>query len=281
MPLPGDRRVRGVPFSGARDRPIFLGMVHLRPLPGSPGAGTGPGAIEEAIRAASEDLDSLVRGGADGAIIENFGDAPFYPDRAPPITVATMTAVAAVLRAHAPDGFQIGINVLRNDALAALSIAHAVGAGFIRVNVHTGAVVADQGILQGMAHETVRLRASLGARVSILADVGVKHARPLADRPLLEEAKDVVDRGGADAVLVTGSRTGSAVDRNDLAVLRRAALGVPLLVASGVDVESAKELRAHCDGFIVGTWLKKDGDVHERVDRERVRAISNLLRRAG
>ena len=37
------------------------------------------------------------------------------------------------------------MNVLRNDAAAALSIAAVAGATFIRVNVHTGAVVADQG----------------------------------------------------------------------------------------------------------------------------------------
>jgi membrane complex biogenesis BtpA family protein len=253
-------------------------MVHLPSLPGSPAA---PTSLEDAVRAASDDLENLIRGGADGAVIENFGDAPFHPGTVPPITVAAMTAVAAVLRAHAPDTFLIGVNVLRNDAVAALSIAHVVGASFIRVNVHSGAVVSDQGILIGTAHETLRLRASLGARVSILADVAVKHARPLVARPIVEEAMDLVERGLADGILVTGSRTGSPADRNDLAALRRAGLGVPILVASGVDVESAKELRAHCDGFIVGTWLKKDGRMGERVDRERVRAIANLLRRAG
>ena len=44
-------------------------------------------------------------------------------------------------------------DVLRNDARAALAVAAATGAAFIRVNVHAGAVVADQGILEGEAAE--------------------------------------------------------------------------------------------------------------------------------
>jgi len=251
-------------------------MIHLRPLPGSPRYG---GQIDSVLEAAVADLEVLAQGGADGAIIENFGDAPFFPGSVPPVTVAAMTAAAVFLRAHAPKDFLLGVNVLRNDAAAALSIAAVAGASFIRVNVHTGAAVTDQGILSGQAHETLRLRAALGRPIAILADVGVKHAAPLGQRSIEDEARDAVERGLADAILVTGGRTGGAVDRERLIVVRRAVPGAMVLCASGVDPDNARTLEAHCDGFIVGTWLKRNGHVEEPVDPARVRQMGQVLGR--
>ncbi len=259
-----------------RRRPWLIGMVHLLPLPGSPRYG---GSLERIFDRAVADLDALESGGADGAIIENFGDAPFYPGRVPPETIAAMTAAAALLRANVPEKFLLGINVLRNDAAAAMSIATVIGAGFIRVNVHTSAVIADQGIIVGTAHETLRLREALRSRVRIFADVGVKHATPLSGRGVESEARDAVERGLADGILMTGPRTGSPVDADSVISVRRAIPGIPLMAASGIVPDLATKLAPHCDGFVVGTWLKKEGRIGEPVDLERVRALSSLLRR--
>ncbi|MBD3161193.1 MAG: BtpA/SgcQ family protein [Candidatus Eisenbacteria bacterium] len=263
-------------FAAGRARPLFIGMIHLRALPGSPRYG---GAFGPVIEGAVSDLEALIEGGADGAIVENFFDAPFYPRSVPAVTVAAMTSAAAVLRAHVPEAFLLGINVLRNDALAALSIASVVDAAFIRINVHTGVAVADQGLLHGLAHETLRLRAAMRCRVSILADVGVKHAVPLGPRSLEDEAKDTWERGLADALLVTGSRTGAPVDEDALVSVRTSVPDAPVLAASGVDAKTAATLARHCDGVVVGTWLKKNGQVAEPIDPERVRQMSIVLRR--
>jgi membrane complex biogenesis BtpA family protein len=249
-------------------------MIHLLPLPGSP---RWSGPLDEVIRTAESDLGALVGGGAAGAIVENFGDAPFYPDHVPPATIAAMTAVLQRLVRLRPSGFLLGVNVLRNDAAAALSIASVVGAEFLRVNVHTGAAIADQGLLIGRAHETLRLRRELNAPVSILADVCVKHATPLGGRSIEEEARDVWERGLADGLLVTGSRTGAGVDPGMLARVRSAVPQALLLAASGVDPACAGDLARHCDGFIAGTWLKKDGQVQSPIDVERVKALRAAL----
>ena len=45
------------------------GVVHLKSLPGSP---SNRLSIDEIIDAAQEDVNSLVYGGVDGIIIENF-----------------------------------------------------------------------------------------------------------------------------------------------------------------------------------------------------------------
>jgi membrane complex biogenesis BtpA family protein len=130
----------------------LLGVIHLPPLPGSPRFGGDFGAV---LGAAARDARALVEGGFDGIIVENFGDAPFVPDAVAPITIASMTACALAVRAEAPL-LALGINVLRNDAEAALAIAIACGASMIRVNVHTGSRVTDQGLIEGRAHGTPR-----------------------------------------------------------------------------------------------------------------------------
>ena len=70
------------------------------------------------------------------------------------------------------------------------------------------AVVSEQGIIQGASHRTLRLRSALKSEVLIFADVGVKHAAPLADRGLPIETRDLTERGLADAIIVSGEMTG-------------------------------------------------------------------------
>jgi len=148
-------------------RPI-IGMVHLPPLPGAPRDGGDRRSLRERARS---DARALAAGGVDAVIVENFGDAPFHPNRVPPITVAAMTDLTRSVKAAID--LPVGVNVLRNDAEAALSIAAATGARFVRVNIHTGARVTDQGVIEGRAHETMRLREELDADVKVLADLDV------------------------------------------------------------------------------------------------------------
>jgi membrane complex biogenesis BtpA family protein len=169
----------------------------------------------------------------------------------------------------------LGINVLRNDGLAALAIAHAVGASFVRINILCGAALTDQGIIEGRAAEILRERARLGATESIwiLADAAVKHAAPLAARPLAEEIGDLIERGLADGVIISGSRTGAAADPSRVAEARSAARGTPIYVGSGVTAANAALLLRTADGLIVGTSLKEGADVRSPVCIDRAKEI--------
>jgi hypothetical protein len=254
---------------------VLVGMVHLAPLPGSPGFG---GAMEAVRRAARRDAGVLVDEGFDAILIENYGDLPFYPDNVPAGTIAAMSVVLEYLRRDLP-GIPMGVNVLRNDAGAALGIAAAVEAAFIRVNVHCGAMITDQGILQGRAHETLRLRAVLAPGTAILADAAVKHGRGFTPGPLAEEVLDLVERGLADGVLVTGSRTGMAASLEEVQEAVGAAGRVPVWVASGVTAGNATGyLEAGARGLIVGTSIKRGGRAEAAVDRSRARELARRVR---
>ncbi len=257
--------------SRARVLPALIGVVHLQPLPASPGYG---GELGQVVAQAAADARALAQAGFDALIVENFGDAPFVPTEVSPVTVAAMTRCALSARDAAPE-LLLGINVLRNDARAAIAVASACGATMVRVNVHIGARLTDQGLLEGRAHETLRLRRALElhqgpARVALLCDVAVKHSAALAPRSVAEEAEEAAQRGCADALLVTGSTSGRAADMDELhAVL--AAAEVPVFVASGVTRDTVAELlrvragkRVH--GIIVGSCLRKSGRAGDPID---------------
>lgn len=280
---PRGERIHPAPYP-ERPRPTFaelfrtgkplIGCVHLKPLPGSPGY---DGHFLDLLDAALSDARTLEEGGVSGIIVENFGDAPFYPDNVPPETIAVMTRLVTEIRKAVR--VPVGVNVLRNDARAGVAVAAATGAGFVRVNVHTGAMVTDQGVIAGRAHESVRLREVLRSRTLLLADVRVKHAAPLAELDVVDEAEDAVLRGHADALIITGAATGRKADLALVAELKSRLPKTPILVGSGVTAETIEEVLAVADGCIVGTALKFDGDIAQPVDRRRVRALADVADR--
>lgn len=248
-------------------------MVHLAPLPGAPRFG---GDLDAVLAAARRDADTLAAAGFDALMVENFGDAPFFAETVPPVTIAAVTrAVLAVAGA----GLPVGVNVLRNDACGALAVAAATGAGFIRVNVLSGVMHTDQGTITGRAAEVSRLRAAIAPEVAVLADVFVKHAVPPAGLTVEQAAADLWERAGADGVVVSGSGTGAPVDRDRLARVADAIPGAPLYIGSGATPETAAALLERCAGIIVGTAVKVGGVTTNPVDPERARAFAAALGR--
>lgn len=247
-------------------------MVHLLPLPGSPRARP----MGEVLDRARRDAATLAEAGFGGIVVENFGDAPFLPGAVEPVTVAALARGLLAVREEVGD-LPLVANVLRNDARSALGLAVALELAAIRVNVHVGARVTDQGLIAGRAWETARLRSSWGGDVAIWADVRVKHSAPLgAERPLDEEVAEAVYRGLADAVIVTGAGTGAPVSEDDVRAAKAA--GTPVLIGSGVDEHTVAGLLELADGAIVGTACKVDGVTTNPVDPERARAIVRAAR---
>jgi len=259
---------------GAR-RKLFIGVVHLLPLPGSPRWG---GLINEIIAQAVADARAYEHGGADAVIVENFGDAPFTKGAVPPETVAAMAAAGAAVRAAV--SLPLGFNVLRNDARAALGLCPACGGSFIRVNVHCGAMLTDQGVIEGQAFDTLRRRRELCPDVALLADVHVKHATPLAPMPIETAARDTLERGLADGLILSGTGTGQATDLDDVRRVRSACPRARLFVGSGVTTENAADYLRLVDGVIVGSSLKLHGRVANRVDGGRVAALASVISKA-
>ena len=95
---------------------------------------------------------------------------------------------------------------------------------------------------------------------------------------MLSESTREAIAGGADAVIVTGTATGSAPSLIDVCEVKAAADTCPVLLGSGVSVGNARALLAVADGAIVGSALKTAYEPGVPVDVARVRALIAVLR---
>jgi uncharacterized protein len=236
-----------------RIKPV-IGMVHLLPLPGSP---RWQGSMDQVLERACRDAESYQNAGFHAVLVENHGDIPFAAGCVGPHTVAAMAWLVSRLKTDIDLPF--GVNVLRNDWQSSLALASICGCAFIRVNVHSGAMLTDQGMITGNAHDCLRYRKMLDAAgIGIFADVLVKHAIPLGSEPdLVASALDLTERGLADAVIVSGGRTGEPAKVDDLIALRKALPDAAILAGSGIDAENIRSFWPHVDGVIVGTGVKE------------------------
>lgn len=249
-------------------RKSCIAVLHMPPLPGSPRYEGKD--VEEIYESCTQEALLLEQAGFDALLLENFGDAPFYPDKVPVETVTAMAIAAREVRNAV--SLPLGINVLRNDSQAALAIATFSGAQFIRVNIHLHAYVTDQGLIEGKGHLLLRLRQQLRSSVAIFADVHTKHGTPLGKQSLAEEALDLQERGLVDGLILTGKRTGEVVDFKEARLLRQHYQG-PLFVGSGLAPSNLDSLFSFVDGGIVSSFIRQGGRAGESLDTKRMQEL--------
>jgi uncharacterized protein len=230
-------------------------MIHMPPLPGAP---SNKLSIKQLTDFALSEADKLERAGLDACIVENVGDTPLFKDNLPPYSVAAMTTVTKAVVDHTR--MKVGVNMLRNACEEAFSVAHVAGAQFIRCNILIGAYATDQGIIEGCAARVARLKKTLNSEVLVFGDVHVKHAYPIFNVAIEYAAQDLAERGGADAVIVSGAR--SPVPPSFERVKKvRDAIEKPVLIGSGISLANVKQFYQRSDGVIIGEPDFKVGGV--------------------
>ena len=111
---------------------------------------------------------------------------------------------------------------------------------------------------------------------SIFADVHVKHAVPLGNFEIEDSAHDTLDRGLADALIISGTGTGRVAEISDVQRVRTACPSAKILIGSGINVDNVHEFLRYADGVIVGTSLKVGGKLFNPVDPKRVAALVKI-----
>lgn len=254
-------------------QPLLIGMCHLPPLPGSPRHSL---PMDRIVEHAVTDARRLADAGFDALIVENFGDAPFSAGRIEPWTTAALTIAVAEVKSAV--GLPVGVNALRNDALAALGVAAAAGADFVRVNVLVGVSATDQGFIEGEAADLLRCRTRVGPSVEVFADVHVKHAVCVSQPDIALAAEETAYRGQADALIVSGATTGRPADIDELQRVRQAVPDRLLLAGSGATSETIARILEVADGAIVGSCLKPGGDPELPIDTALAEAFIKTAR---
>jgi uncharacterized protein len=250
----------------------LIGVVHLDALPGTPRGGR---SVEHIADTALRDARAYQAAGFGGVMVENMHDRPYLRREVGPEVVAAMTAVLAHLRGEIK--VPLGLQVLAGANRAALAVAHATGAAFVRVEGFVFAHVADEGIIDSDAGALLRYRRSIGAEsVRVFADVKKKHsAHAITADVDLADTVHAAEFFLADGVVVTGAATGRAADPEDVRVAAQAS-ALPTFVGSGITAENVGAYAA-AEGFVVGSWVKLDGHWSNPVDRRRAEALARAV----
>jgi len=258
------------------EKPV-IGMVHLEPLPGSPGF-DADGGMELIIEKALADAGALVKGGIDGIQIENQWDRPFLkPEKIGMETVASATA--ACTRIKMEYNIPAGVNIHLNGVNQSIAIAQASGCNWIRAFELANAYISNAGLVEAAGPDALRYRKQIDAEdILILGDFHVKHGshQITTDRSLEEQAEDV-ETALADGLIITGLKSGSPPSVEDVKRIK-GCVSIPLFIGSGFSYENAEILLPFLDGIIVGSALKKNGIIENSVDQERVSRFMSHIR---
>lgn len=219
-----------------------IGMIHL--------AGKNS---KERVKRALEELTIYQEEGIDGAIIEDYH--------------GNSQDVYETLRQSSLLELRIirGINVLQNP-YSAFKLAYDFGARFIQFD---SVQTPD---LDLRLYNKFRKKYP---NIVVLGGIGFKYTSSTGN-PLgidLEEGKS-----RCEAIVTTGSGTGIETPINKLRQYKELLGDFSLVVGAGVNLDNVYEQLQICDGAIVGSYFKPNGDTTQPVDRNRVRDLMKIAK---
>jgi uncharacterized protein len=252
-------------------RKPFIGMLHARAFPGRPhyDAAGGMDAIVDGLRA---DLHVLQDAGVDGLLFCNEMDLPYQLQVGPEVSAGMAHAIG---RLRDEITLPFGVDVVW-DARATLAVAAVSGAAFVR-GVFTGVYDTDMGLMQPSLGDLAAYRRAIGAEhVALVSNVTPEFGRSVGQRSIAERARGAAFMG-IDALIVSGLHTGLPTDLDHVREAKQAAGDVPVLISSGVTLDTLEASLEAADGVIVGTSMKVDGQISKPLDPERVRRMVERL----
>jgi membrane complex biogenesis BtpA family protein len=250
-------------------KPI-IAMAHIPALPGTPRYDRKKG-VNYLVNWVKKDLVNLVDGGVDAVMFCNEDDRP-YVFEAGIEQIATMSRIVAEAK---PMGIPFGIDFLW-DPKAALSVAHATGAAFMR-EVLTGVYESDMGLWSPDVGGFARFKANIGAdAIRVFFNIVPEFASSIGSRGPVERAHTAVVSSLADVILVSGIMAGSEADISVIEAIKKK-IDVPVLVNTGVNLQNVEDYLSVADGAIVGSSLKIDGFTWNPVDPYRVKKFMDKV----
>lgn len=252
----------------------IIGMVHVGALPGTP---KNREDVESIISKAVFEAKTLEKHGVDAIMIENMHDRPYCNKRVGPEIVSAMTAVACAIRKEV--AVPLGVQILAGANKEALSVALVAGFDFIRAEGFVFGHLADEGWIESDAAELLRYRKQIGAEhVKVFVDVKKKHSSHAVTNDVsIEETAKAAEFFLADGLIVTGSSTGQKASIEDVKGVK-GAVGIPVLIGSGICETNIHEYWELADGFIVGSALKYNSNWENDVDPDRVKSFVKRVR---
>jgi len=245
------------------EKPV-IAMAHLPALPGTPRYNTDKG-VDYIVEHVKKDVALLENGGVDAIMFCNEDDRPYVFQAG----IEQIAAFSRVVAEAKPLKIPFGVDFLW-DPMAAIAIANATGASFIR-EVMTGVYESDMGLWSPDAGKIMRFRHQIGgSKVKTFYNIVPEFASPLGTRSMFDRARSVVVSSLADVILVSGPMAGMEPDLDILVEIKKAVKNIPVFLNTGARLENIASFIKVVDGVIVGSGLKQDGYTWNSVDPIRV-----------
>ena len=235
-------------------------------------------SVSELEEYAIENTKTFIDGGLTKIMIqdENLNTGAAYPE-----TIATMSAIGRLLKREFSD-LELGIIVQAHDPYAAIAIAQASGADFVRIKVFSGAMLKSEGIRNGIGIEAKNYRTMLGCNdIKILADCQDREGFSLVPVPVDVHA-GWAERSGADALVLTGKNYGQTLEY--LKTVGESDVQLPLLCGGSVNEENVLEILKYADGAVASSCFQFDDKQqhgHRRWDVEKVKRFMDVVNGIG
>lgn len=252
--------------------PVVLSMIQPEPLPGS--YRHRDMNIREITDQAVREAQMVMDNGFDGFILQNMNDMPIRQE-ASPEAIAYMTVIGERLKREFKEAV---LGILMNwDGVAALGVADAVGADFVRVeHLFTGVEVTSAGLLTAQCCEITALRKRTGSKIPVYADVYEVHGVPLGEKSVEDAAWESVNEAFADGLFMAGRTPEESIE---IIKKARSRVNVPILLGGGATGENVCQLLQYYDGVSVATWVK-NGDMKNPIDPERAKIFMSEVEKA-
>lgn len=256
--------------------PVVIGMIHVKPLPGSPNFRKN---FDNIIDEACKESEIYKFCDVDGVLVENMHDIPYIQSKymGPEVT-ASMTRICTEVRKILPSKIKCGVQVLAGGNNEAIAIAQAAGLQFIRAEGFVFSHVADEGFTDSCAGGLLRYRRNVGADdVLVFSDIKKKHcAHSITADVSIEETAKAAEFFLSDGVIITGTATGDPASMNELSTVKKSC-SIPVLIGSGVTTENVENYLG-ADGFIVGSYFKKTGRWEGDLDKDKILKFLHKLK---
>lgn len=252
------------------EKPI-IAMCHLFPLPDDPNYDEKLG-IEHIINHAKKEIEILQNNGVHGLLISNEFSYP-YSQNISQITVASMARIIGELRKNIKVPF--GVDCMY-DAFSTIDLAIATSANFYRITLNPSS-----------ACDYELGRTQLGDYIRYANRKNLKDAKCLINiDPSLNLAiksnnidklfNSVLIQANPDTLCISSKLITYLVVEN-LELLSSIRDNTLLFCDGGCNKDNIKDIFMFSDGAIVGTTLKKDGEIQNEVDESRLKEFMSCI----
>lgn len=224
--------------------------------------------LEDIINEAIKEAKTLYDTGIRNIMIQNVKDVPFN-DSSDIQTIASMTAICKAIRDNVPTDCILGLSMLKDNGKALVTVASAAQMDYIRPKCYIGAVVAHDGIHEGIINDVLNTKQELKWNGEIIPDIFDRSTSRLSDTSLIEAVGQATSFGLCNAINIAGKNFEESIAMVDEIKKKYPNLYVNL--GGGANLNNLEEIYKHFDGVFVSSCLRKTGNMTGSLDKAKLK----------